>query len=544
VVRRGLVILATLSAVALMSSGAGASTQTSRTVDVSTHAKAVLYLVSLGVDPSGVVIQRGAHNYAGPSCPGKGWTCTTANRVLQIATRPPGNTFVCSPQTSSTGPGDCVISQVASGGGGNTATCTESSDASNASQSCQISQSSVSRANTVTIAQSVDTSSDSTQTPVQYSGVLQSSTSAGSNTVTIGQSITALVNQVDSSGSQRQDAHQGVYLEQHTTGAGANNATINQSENLKAAAQQKPSLTQNQNTDGSVNTNASVSQTSGSGTNGATVNQSNVYVGNIQQAALGFQQQGSPGAGEAEFFTQSSTGPSTIAGTQTESQTQRADRIGSLTGQIQYGPMWSDPNQGSNTGDTYRINQTSTQNASNPSLQQDDEYAVCHTSGPHCDVHQSITQNGVTSSNSCTTSDCDISNGLTNGDPSTCSGECLAEAPDPPACPSQFQNTPGFCGFLPATTTTLTAAPNPPGGVACGTMVTFTATVAPSDATGTVTFHYPSGVVIATVPLSGGTASTTTSVITSGTYTADYSGDSTHAGSEGTVSLTVGGCIQ
>jgi hypothetical protein len=423
-----------------MSSGAGASTQTSRTVDVSTNAKAMQYLVSLGVDPSGVVIQRGAHNYAGPSCPGRGWTCTTSSRVLQIASGPPGaNSFACT-DSSGTGsvsgggpPGDCVIVQTSTSGT-NSATCTESSTALDANQSCQIQQTNTSGTNTATITQSVNTASGSAQTPKQYSGVLQFN-GGGANSVTIGEAVTAFVNQVDPSGSQSQDVKQGVYLDQENSGSGGNTATINQSENLKAAAQQQPSLTQKQNANNADVTGATVTQNSGSGANNVTVNQSNAYIGNIQQAATGFQQQGAPHGGEAEFFTQSSTGASSIAGNQAESQTQRADSIGSLT-QKQYGPEWSDPNQGSNIGDTYTVSQGSTQNASNPSTQDDNQYADCQTTGS-CTENQSITQNGFNQTNTCTGPFCDLHNGVFLGEGGHSGSTCNSSNDQGPCIPSE-----------------------------------------------------------------------------------------------------------
>jgi hypothetical protein len=55
-------------------------------LDLSTQEAIDQYLLSLGVDPSTVLVQRGAWNYAGPTCPGLGWNCTTATRVVQIAT--------------------------------------------------------------------------------------------------------------------------------------------------------------------------------------------------------------------------------------------------------------------------------------------------------------------------------------------------------------------------------------------------------------------------------------------------------------------------
>src|SRR5437764_15367760 len=64
-------------------------------IDLSTRAGVTQYLVAHGIDPTGVVIQRGARNYAGPTCPGKGWTCTRAARVVQISSGS-SNQFQCS----------------------------------------------------------------------------------------------------------------------------------------------------------------------------------------------------------------------------------------------------------------------------------------------------------------------------------------------------------------------------------------------------------------------------------------------------------------
>jgi hypothetical protein len=301
-------------------------------------------------------------------------------------------------------------------------------------------------ANKLTITQAVNTGAGSSQSPTQYAGVIQSN-GGGTNTVTLGQGITALVNQVSLMGetwTQTQDASQGVYISQSNSGAGTNTATVNQSQSLKAAAQQKPSLTQKQNAGGSVNTNISLTQTSGAGANKATVNQSNVYVGNVQQATTAFQQQGSSGAsGEAEFFSQTSTGgANTIGGQQNESQTQRADRIGSST-QLQYGPLWADPDQGGGgAADKYNLGQSSTQNATSPDAQDDNEYAVCNTDGT-CTANQSINQNGTTSQNSCTGTSCDIGNSVTfNGEGGHPGSTCDPESNDGSCLPDQGEGTP------------------------------------------------------------------------------------------------------
>jgi hypothetical protein len=434
-----------LASAAVLTSSAGAVTQGSGTINLSTRAGVVQYLASHGINARGVVVQRGLHNYAGPNCPGKGWTCTTAKRVLQIAaTAPSSNTFVCSPTADATAtpPDGCVIDQFSSTGT-NTAVCQESSANQNANQSCQVRQVNTSGTNKLTITQAVNTGAGSSQSPTQYAGVIQENGS-GANTVTLGQGITALVNQVDSSGTQTQEATQGVYISQ-SSGAGANTATVNQSQSLKAVAQKKPSLTQKQNTDDSVNTNVSLTQTSGAGANKATVNQSNVYVGNVQQATTASQQQGSSGAsGEAEFFSQTSTGGvNTIGGKQSESQTQRADQISGSSTQLQYGPLWADPDQnGGGSGDKYTLGQSSTQNATSPDAQEDNEYAECQTDG-NCTANQSITQNGTTSQNSCTGTFCDIGNSVTfNGEGGRSSDTCNSDTDDTNCVPPTGEGTP------------------------------------------------------------------------------------------------------
>ena len=130
---------------------------------LSTTAGVKRYLRSIGVNPAGIVIQRGRLNYAGPTCPGKAWTCTNAHKVVQIASRaasagtgrtvadrgnePPGlNRVDCPPDTTfDTGPGlppgtICVILQVAQPGANNDATCIIETTTPAAAQGCSIVQ--------------------------------------------------------------------------------------------------------------------------------------------------------------------------------------------------------------------------------------------------------------------------------------------------------------------------------------------------------------------------------------------------------------------
>src|SRR5262245_27597260 len=97
---------------------------------MSTRAGVVKYLVSHGISPKGVVIQRGKHNYAGPvpGCLSLRWTCTTAKHVVQLTmtTNQSANQFVCTPSTGGTanGPNTCIIVQ-SSSGSDNVAACVE-----------------------------------------------------------------------------------------------------------------------------------------------------------------------------------------------------------------------------------------------------------------------------------------------------------------------------------------------------------------------------------------------------------------------------------
>ena len=89
-----------------------------------------------------------------------------------------------------------------------------------------------------------------------------------------------------------------------------------------------------------------------------------------------------------------------------------------------------------------------------------------------------------------------------------------------------------------STTTTLASSLNPSTP---GQSVTFTATVSPSAATGTVTFK-DGATTLGTGTLSGGTATFTTSALTAGNHslTAEYAGDSSYgASTSGALSQTV-----
>ena len=461
--KRGLFVFVVLAAAAaVLTASAGATSHGSAKIDLSTRGGVAVYLASQGVSLTGVVIQRGAHNYAGPSCPGKGWTCTTSKRVVQIAGddghgngqgddnednddngngRGNGhNSFVCTGGSSS-GPGQCQIFQFANGGASNNARCIEQSGDPNTDQSCKITQSSSTGSNSTLILQQVDTNDGSTQFAHQYGGVRQTS-STGQNAIQIEQDLDQSSNTTDASGLQKQNGHQEASISQSSS-TGANGVQINQSLDLQAFAKGSPaaSINQQQNADGTVNSNAAVEQFSVSGSNNAQVGQRNHYDAHINRALNGNQQQGASGvSGEAVSFTQNSSGLSTINARQHEHQTLEADRVTNLT-QSQFGPQWADPSQGTNPNDTYNITQHSHQNASNPTTQEDEQFAECFTSG-HCTVSEKIHQGNVKQTNSCSGSSCDVGNHVfTNGD-GTSQGACPTPNQEEGGCQTEDQPPP------------------------------------------------------------------------------------------------------
>jgi hypothetical protein len=155
-------LVAIAAAMSLIGAGAGAGAQSSSDGaaslerQLSTAQGAARYLRTLGIDPRGVVVQRGVRNYAGRSCPGAGWNCTSARRVLQVAAAGGTNSSTCSRVGSGTGvtSQSCVIVQTGTHGK-NSATCYEQATGAGASlvQECTIRQTSTSGPNEATLTQ-------------------------------------------------------------------------------------------------------------------------------------------------------------------------------------------------------------------------------------------------------------------------------------------------------------------------------------------------------------------------------------------------------
>src|SRR5579862_2043029 len=91
-------VVALIAAVALVSASGAATMKAQKVtrINVSTRATVVAYLRSIGVNPRGAVIERGAFNYAGARCPGGRWICaSTRHTVVQITGSGGHNRFVC-----------------------------------------------------------------------------------------------------------------------------------------------------------------------------------------------------------------------------------------------------------------------------------------------------------------------------------------------------------------------------------------------------------------------------------------------------------------
>ena len=209
----------------------GASAHVGSTADRAA-ADPARYLVSLGLDPTGFIVQHGRRNYAGPHCPGKGWTCTKSKRVLQIATGGNSNSVTCTATggsgsksasaTSSTA--SCTIVQTSTTGA-NSATCTEQWTASGGgplTQTCTITQTSASGANTANVTQTLQegpascsppagTSDAQTEKGTQSASVVQSSPAGAANANVSQTAVTVRFDDHDGRGLAEPDDRPGVH---------------------------------------------------------------------------------------------------------------------------------------------------------------------------------------------------------------------------------------------------------------------------------------------------------------------------------------------
>jgi hypothetical protein len=260
--------LAVVTAATIMITAAGAGTGhvAIAKIDLSTNAGVAKYLRSIHVNPKGVVIQRGARNYAGPNCPGKGWNCTRSQKVVQIATPgrarpssgtrsflakppppppPPTNVAKCSRTTLSSQ--SCSVVQDAPAGTSNSAqvdeTITQSGQTLNGSQDAQITQTSVNGSNKVQlnlkITQSASTGGASVSqslTSSQNFSISQTSTMGGAQSIQVEESSTQTEAATNPTASGSQYASGDLFGDISQSSSGVSTAKIRQIHNVDQSA--------------------------------------------------------------------------------------------------------------------------------------------------------------------------------------------------------------------------------------------------------------------------------------------------------------------
>lgn len=243
-------VLAMLAAALVFVAGAGAGTSPAaapEALDLSSLTKIKTYLRSIGVNPKSVVIQRGKRNYAGPNCPGRGWSCTTRTRVLQVGSV---NQFECTGGTQSNTGGAQTCVGLVQEGDRNTFRCIQKTSGNPAVQRCSVTQ-----AGSWNYARFEQVADQSTNTAVEQDATQivevhqQGTGSTPKNEVHVFQRIKQ---SMTTPGSQTQDGHQvvrpatGFTNIQDASGAGNNYADIHQYMDQRASGAAE---TQEQNTE-------------------------------------------------------------------------------------------------------------------------------------------------------------------------------------------------------------------------------------------------------------------------------------------------------
>lgn len=234
-------------------------------------------------------VQRGRKNYAGPSCPGRSWTCTTDTRnVVQAGAV---NVFECTGSI-------CRVSQTASPGGRNDARCVQSR---RSAQSCDISQTNAAGPNTITIDQRI-TLAAKKRSVAQSSRQLvitQQSNLTGANALSVVQSTShsATSKRRGRTQSHTQEATGTVRAEQRSA-SGAQTSAVAQAQDLRSQASSARSTAQRQNAiDDGPDLLASITQHTGSGRNELTLSQRQRLIQSTS-AAQAQQVQGAETSGE------------------------------------------------------------------------------------------------------------------------------------------------------------------------------------------------------------------------------------------------------
>ena len=398
------VVLAAMTVIASASSGA--ARHGVAPLDLSSSRAIHSYLRSIGVDPAGVVIQRGSRNYAGPQCPGKGWTCTQATRVVQIGTgsaRGPlsvtagssVNSFDCTAT-------DCVAVQ------------TGATNAANWKQSGTDVRATLTQTGTSNTANIV-------QQWAQKGPLLQSATAK----IALNQQIIQQAN-VRSAGDIVQDFKGDQFIEVDQSGLNGASNSVDTSQTITQDAVARTTgatstVTQRENVsdlDATTprNISARIDQDSDTGTNNVvrrqrlTMNAAATAINGGITQTQGSLDGGIDASSDADGIHQSSAGVSTSSNALNESLNVSASTTGPVS-QSQFGPMDCCSRQETNENNRFDVDETSTLTASDPNALQRNRITANASSSGTVSVDQTLTIDGETQTQSCTSSDC--SNTLT-----------------------------------------------------------------------------------------------------------------------------------
>jgi hypothetical protein len=229
-------LMAAIAGALLLAASAGAGGQPPKKIDLTNPTAVNAYLSSLGIDPATVVRQTGLNNYAGPSCPGVGWTCTTSMRVVQVSAAGGQNKFDCTPGTGTSVGGEttneatntCVSVQ---GGPDNRAQCKLKDTAvPTESQRCVIEQDG--QRNLALVDQLIIQNGSDTENATQTADIEQTATDR--NQAQVHQDVKQDSKQVSSTGGQAQNVHQVAIVHQLATGS-ENFSHVHQNQDLDAS---------------------------------------------------------------------------------------------------------------------------------------------------------------------------------------------------------------------------------------------------------------------------------------------------------------------
>jgi hypothetical protein len=224
------------------SASAGTTKPAPKKVDLTNRSSVDSYLQSIGVNPATVVRQVGLKNYAGPSCPGVGWNCTTSTEAVQIAPPRGVNRFDCEGQEAPNPATDedtnmCVVFQ---SGPDNRAQCklTDTGEPVE-SQSCLIDQTGA--RNLAIVDQLIEQRTGPDQDARQLADVRQRE--GENNESAIHQDVKQDTKIVSMTGAQNQNIHQVALVYQQSAGS-ENLSRVHQNQDLSESG---AATTQNQN---------------------------------------------------------------------------------------------------------------------------------------------------------------------------------------------------------------------------------------------------------------------------------------------------------